>query len=82
LDFLDKCRNKYYYLPVVLNSTKMGWKMEDEILTVEELCKWLKITRKTSERWRQKGMPFIKVDKAVRFSKNDVERWLKEKQQK
>jgi excisionase family DNA binding protein len=56
--------------------------MEDEILTVDELCKWLKITRKTSERWRQMGMPFIKVDKAVRFSKNDVERWLKQTRKK
>ncbi len=54
--------------------------MDDEMLTVEELCKWLKINRKTSERWRLKGMPFIKVDKAVRFSKQDVERWLKDTQ--
>ena len=51
--------------------------MEEELLTVDELCDWLKITRKTSERWRKDGMPFIKVGRTVRFDKAEVLEWLK-----
>lgn len=51
--------------------------MEEELLTVDELCDWLKITRKTSERWRKDGMPFIKVGRTVRFDKAEILEWLK-----
>jgi excisionase family DNA binding protein len=53
--------------------------MADEYLTVEELCKWLKISRATVDRWRKQGMPFIKVDKLVRFKKSEIEQWLEQK---
>lgn len=53
--------------------------MTEEYMTVEEVCKWLKIGKTTVERWRKKGMPFIKVDKLVRFNKDEVEQWLKQK---
>lgn len=52
--------------------------MGDKYLTTIELCEWLKISRATLDRWRKKGLPFVKVDKAVRFDKDEVEKWLKE----
>ena len=56
--------------------------MEEDFLTVEELCKWLKISRATADRWRKEGLPFIKQGRLVRFCKDDVMNWLKKKDQK
>ncbi len=53
--------------------------MENELLTVEELCRWLKISRSTADRWRKEGMPFSKKKRLVRFDKEEVLEWLKEK---
>ena len=50
--------------------------MSEELLTVNELCEWLKVTRITVERWRKKDMPFIKVGKIVRFDRAKVNEWL------
>lgn len=47
--------------------------------TQEDLCQELKISKSTAIRWRKEGMPFIKINRAVRFSKSDVEKWLDEK---
>lgn len=52
--------------------------MENEFLTVDELCRWLKISRSTVERWRKEGMPFTKKAKLIRFDKEEVARWLKD----
>lgn len=54
--------------------------MNDELLTKEELCKMLKISRATLDRWRKKGLPYIKTGRLVRFDKREVSRWLKEHQ--
>ncbi len=53
--------------------------MDEELLTVDDLCKWLKITRKTTERWRKEGMPFVKIKGSVRFERNAIEQWIQEK---
>ena len=50
--------------------------MAEEYLTVEEVCKWLKTSRATVNRWRKQGMPFVKAGKLVRFKKSEVEQWL------
>lgn len=52
--------------------------MDSEILTVEDLCSWLKVTRKTTERWRKDGLPYIKIGRSVRFEKEKVLQWLKD----
>lgn len=56
--------------------------MEKEFLTVEQLCQWLNISRRTSERWRKAGMPFIKQGSVVRFDMKAVTEWLKSKEVK
>jgi excisionase family DNA binding protein len=50
--------------------------MDKEFLTVDEMCKWLKVTRKTLERWREKGLPFVKIGRSVRFEKEAVIKWI------
>ncbi|MBE3584853.1 MAG: helix-turn-helix domain-containing protein [Thermoanaerobacter sp.] len=50
----------------------------DELMTQEELCKWLKISPMTAYRWRKKGMPYIGKGKSIRYEKKAVLKWLKE----
>lgn len=54
--------------------------MGEIYLTEKELCSWLKISRSKVLNLRKEGMPFIKLGKNVRFDKEKIEEWLKEKQ--
>ena len=53
-------------------------KVDLEWLTSAELCVWLKITRGTAWKWRKRGMPFVGKGKGIRYSKFEVEGWLRE----
>ncbi len=53
--------------------------MGETYLTEKELCEWLKISRSKAVSLRKEGMPFIKLGKSVRFDKEKVEEWLREK---
>jgi excisionase family DNA binding protein len=55
--------------------------MVEEILTKEELANYLKVTERTIDRLRKKGMPFLKVGDTVRFQKDAVLKWLEENSQ-
>jgi excisionase family DNA binding protein len=50
-------------------------------LTLKELCKELNIKadRTTAWRWRKQGMPYIKIGNQIRYDKEEVIRWLREK---
>lgn len=50
--------------------------MMDELITKDEVCSWLKISRATIDRWRSQGMPCIKVGRKVRFEENKVKEWI------
>lgn len=50
--------------------------MHDELLTQDELCRWLKITPMTAYRWRQAGMPSVGSRKSLRYQKAEVLKWL------
>ena len=52
--------------------------MNEEFLTTDELCEWLKITRRTIERWRKSGLPFYKFGSSVRFKKEEVLSWIEQ----
>jgi excisionase family DNA binding protein len=58
-----------------------GGFMVEEILTKEELASYLKVTERTIDRLRKKGMPFFKVGDTVRFKKDAVLKWLEENSQ-
>lgn len=50
---------------------------EDELLTVNEACAYLKISRPTMHRWRKSGViPSTTIGKNVRFSKNKLNEFL------
>ncbi|AFM40978.1 DNA-binding protein, excisionase family [Desulfosporosinus acidiphilus SJ4] len=50
--------------------------MEDRLLTKEEVCEWLNISRATLDRWRNQGLPYLKTGKLVRFNRGKVQEWL------
>jgi len=52
--------------------------VEEEYITTEELCKWLKISKTTANTWRRRGLPFVRVGNAVRYEKIKVKKWLEE----
>jgi len=51
-----------------------------EMLTAEELEKFLRIDRKTIYRYVQLGLiPYVRMESNLRFSKHQVQRWLEER---
>lgn len=50
--------------------------MDDEFLTVEQLCDLFKISRSTVVRLRKKGMPHLQQGRVVRFEKIKVKEWM------
>lgn len=50
--------------------------MEEGLLTKKEIAKFLKVSEPTIDRWRKKGMPFIKTGKLVRFNREEVLKWF------
>jgi excisionase family DNA binding protein len=57
--------------------------MFDVLLTKRELARWFRIDTSTVDDWLVRGrIPYIKLgsfrQSRVRFSKDEIERWLKE----
>jgi len=50
--------------------------MEEDILTKEELAQVLKVTVRTIDRLREKGLPSFNVGTKVRFNKAKAIEWL------
>jgi excisionase family DNA binding protein len=54
--------------------------MEDRWLTVDDICKYLSITKDTVYKWiEQKGMPASKIGRKWLFRKEDIDDWIKSK---
>lgn len=54
-----------------------------EIMTVEDVAKYLKIDESTVYLWAQRGkLPAIKIGRFWRFKKEDIDKWLEEKKPK
>lgn len=48
-----------------------------DLLTVEELCRWLKVPKATVYDWTHTGViPHYKVGRLVRFDPHEIEAWL------
>lgn len=45
-------------------------------LTIDEVAKMLQVTRATIYKLQTKGLPFVKLGRAVRFDQDDVVDWL------
>ena len=54
--------------------------MEDDILTIEEVAKYLRVSERTVYDWAQKGeIPSGKIGTVWRFKKCDIEKWVNER---
>ena len=54
--------------------------MEDDILTIEEVAKYLRVSERTVYDWAQKGeVPSGKIGTVWRFKKSETEKWVNER---
>lgn len=54
--------------------------MQDDILTIEEVANYLRVSDRTVYDWAQKGeIPAGKIGTVWRFKKSEVERWVNER---
>ena len=54
--------------------------IEDGILTIEEVAKYLRVSERTVYDWAQKGeIPSGKIGTVWRFKKSDIEQWVNER---
>jgi PTS system nitrogen regulatory IIA component len=54
--------------------------MDDDILTIEEVAKYLRVSERTVYDWAQKGeIPSGKIGTVWRFKKSEIERWVHER---
>jgi DNA binding domain, excisionase family len=52
--------------------------MDDDILTIKEVARYLRVSERTVYDWAQKGeIPSGKIGTVWRFKKSDIERWGK-----
>ena len=49
---------------------------EFSYLTIEEVSEMLKVARSTVYKFKEMGMPFIKIGKTIRFKDNEVMEWV------
>ena len=54
--------------------------MEDDIITIEEVAKYLRVSERTVYDWAQKGeIPAGKIGTVWRFKKSEIEKWVNER---
>ncbi len=54
--------------------------MEDDILTIEEVAKYLRVSERTVYDWAQKGeIPAGKIGTVWRFKRTEIEKWVNER---
>ena len=49
---------------------------EFNYLTIEEVAEMLKVARSTVYKYKEMGLPFIKLGKVIRFELKDVVNWV------
>jgi nitrogen PTS system EIIA component len=54
--------------------------LEDDILTIEEVAKYLRVSERTVYDWAQKGeIPSGKIGTVWRFKKSEIEKWVNDR---
>lgn len=66
---------------IALNIKENGsFVVEDDILTIEEVAKYLRVSERTVYDWAQKGeIPSGKIGTVWRFKKVEIEKWVNER---
>ena len=54
--------------------------MIDGLITEQELCDWLRVSRSTIHNLRKRDLPFLKILNCVRYNIEDVQKWLENHQ--
>ncbi len=49
---------------------------EFSYMTIEDVAEMLKIARSTVYKFKDMGMPFIKIGKTIRFKDDEVVKWV------
>jgi excisionase family DNA binding protein len=49
---------------------------EFSYMTIEDVAEMLKVARSTVYKFKDMGMPFIKIGKTIRFKDNEVIEWV------
>lgn len=49
---------------------------EYSYLTIEDVAEMLKVARSTVYKFKNMGMPFIKIGKTIRFKDDEVIQWV------
>jgi excisionase family DNA binding protein len=54
--------------------------MADRLITIQQLCDLLKVSRSTVDRWRKEGLPYTKVgERGIRLREDEVLKWVESK---
>ena len=53
--------------------------MSEKLITVQQLCNIVQVSRATIDRWRKEGMPFITIGRGIRFDEKQAMEWIKNK---
>ena len=54
--------------------SKIG--IDSPYLNKQQACQYLGISNNTLDNWIQKGLPYIKIGKSIRFHKETIDTWL------
>lgn len=70
-------QNKNVNGTVLLHKEKV---VDDDILTIEEVAKYLRVSERTVYDWAQKGeIPSGKIGTVWRFKKSEIEKWVNDR---
>ena len=53
-----------------------------ELISIKQLSSLMNVSTASINRWRKKGLPFKKIEKAVRYDLNEVKQWIEGKQKR
>ena len=50
-----------------------------EFLTINELADVFRVSLATIYRWREDGLPYVKIGRLARYDFDDVRKWIEQK---
>lgn len=53
--------------------------VSNEFLTINDLSKFFQVSLATIYRWREDGLPYVKIGRLARYNIQDVQKWIDEK---
>jgi excisionase family DNA binding protein len=61
---------------MILTDKERGFEMSN-LMTTKQLAEKLQVAEITIRKWRETGLPFVKLGRAVRFEPEAVNEWIK-----